>query len=88
MPERRVFRALGEAGEGESHAVDLYMPKGDYSIRFATVLAFPERTTEHLEALLQVSLRTGQFARGFLGWKSLSTRGLFAAAVELQLGQP
>lgn len=87
VPERRVFRALGERGEGESHAVDLYMPKGDDSIRFATVFASPERTTEHLEALRQVSLRTGQFARGFLGWKALGTRSLFAAAVELRLGQ-
>ena len=87
VPEQRVFRAFGESGEGESHAVDLYMPKGNDAIRFATVFASPGRTTEHLEALRQVSLRTGQFARGFLGWKSLGTRGLFAAAVELQLGQ-
>jgi hypothetical protein len=87
VPEQRVFRALGESGEGESHAVDLYMPKGDDALRFATVSASPGRTTDHLEALRQVSLRTGQFARGFLGWRSLGTGGLFAAAVELQLGQ-
>lgn len=86
VPEQRFFRGLGETVENQSHAVDLYMPRGNNSIHFATVFASHDRTNEHLEVLRQLSLRTGQFARGFIGWKTLGTRSLFAAAVELRLG--
>lgn len=85
VPEVRRFRSIATSGEVDTHAVDLYMPKGTDTIRFATVYCSPARTAEHLEALRQISLRTGQFVRGLLGWKALGTRGLFAASVSLEL---
>lgn len=85
IPEPRTFRSVAKSGAIDTHAVDLYLPKGKDSIRFATVFCSPARTAEHLEALRQISLRTGQFVRGFVGWKALGSRGLFASAVWLNL---
>ncbi len=87
VPETRRFRVAGPGDSIPSHSVDLYMPKGKNSVHYATVFCSPERTAQHLEALRQVCLRSGQFVRGFVGWKALGNRDLFAAAVHLGLGE-
>lgn len=87
VPEPRRFRVTGPGDSMPSHPVDLYMPKGKHSVHYATVFCSPDRTAQHLEALRQVCLRSGQFVRGFVGWKALGNRDLFAAAVHLGLGE-
>jgi hypothetical protein len=67
------------------HPTELYLPNRTNAIRFATVDCSGERNAEHLESLRQLSIRTGQLARAFLGASVLGRVGAVVAATSLDL---
>lgn len=87
LPERRQFASLTGARFNalSEYTVDLYLPRGDDTVRYGTVDGRPERTREHLEAIRQLSTRTGQLARAFFGAQIIGTPALTISASGLEL---
>lgn len=86
VPNERTFRAL-EIGEGAgTHLVDLYLPRKNEDVRFATVACSPERTISHLESTRMLCLRIGQVVRGFLGRVVFGNGSLLVGSASLTLG--
>lgn len=85
VPTERNFREVGGTLAASPYAVDLYMPvrRGPDKIRFGTVVGDRERTTGHLQTIKQLSIRTGQLARGFIGNQVLGDAQLLLASVHL-----
>lgn len=86
VPTTRVFRAL-EIGEATgTHHVDLYLPRANETVRFASVACSPERTAAHIETTRMLCLRIGQVVRGFLGRVAFDNSGFLISAASLTLG--
>jgi hypothetical protein len=73
-PTTRTFR-VGAMLEPPVHpSVDVYLPGRSKAtadaINYGTVSCPPDRTREHLEVTRQLSTRTGQLVRGFLGFQT------------------
>lgn len=85
VPEERLFRAV-EVGEASgTHHVDVYLPRPNEDIAFATMACSPDRTTTHVETIRILCLRMGQVARGLVGRFVLNNAGLLTTAVSLSL---
>lgn len=91
-PTTRTFRIGAQMEAAEHPSVDLYLPgrgkSADAAINFGTVSCTEERTVGHLEALRQLSMRTSQLARGFLGYQTLGNPDFLLAACDLRLPAP
>lgn len=91
-PMDRTFRIASQANAPKPPSVDLYMPARGKSaadkVNFATVSCTAERTEEHMETLRQLSLRTGQLVRAFVGFQTTGRPDHLLAAAQLELPPP
>lgn len=91
-PIDRTFRVASQTKAPEPPSVDLYMPGRGRSaadkVNFATVSCTAERTGGHLETLRQLSLRTGQLVRGFVGFQTTGQPNSLLVAAQLELPAP
>lgn len=88
VPEARRFRGLGEAPRPSLYFVDLYLPRGNDTVKYGSVDCSPDRTREHLEALRHICIRIGQFTRAFIGHQALRHSQLLLGASQLDLPAP
>jgi hypothetical protein len=91
-PAARTFRVASQTALPEPPSVDLYMPMrgkaaGD-TVNFATVSCTAARTSEPLETLRQLSLRTGQLVRAFVGFQTTGRPDLLLCSTGLELPSP
>jgi hypothetical protein len=85
VPSERTFQVLGTRGDAGEHWVDLYLPRTNEEVRFASMDCSPTRTATHLETIRMLCLRTGQVVNGFVAalWGNSS---ILARSVNLTLG--
>ncbi|MGK2958296.1 MAG: hypothetical protein ACSLFB_07870, partial [Acidimicrobiales bacterium] len=86
VPNERTFHPVNP-GEGVgTYLVDLYLPRRNEKIRFATVACSPDRTDVHIETTRMLCLRIGQIIRGFLGSLVFQNSALLVSGALLTLG--
>jgi hypothetical protein len=85
VPNERPFWALHVAEESEGFDVEMYMPRENEAVNFATLSCSPDRTEVHIETIRMICLRMGQVIRGLLVQALSADPALLIAATALQL---